>query len=166
MSVTIKAEDISKAFVIKDNNGNTVVPRLVTPQDSALFYIDVPAGSNGSFWQANKMEQYDLCFANISNLQWYAERKPCGNGCGGGASSTVSIVSPVLYPNPSHGIYNCLQDKGVIVADEISIINAQGVQVGSFKNEKQFNISHLAAGVYWYRLASHGNIFTGKLVKL
>ena len=160
-----KAEAISKAFVIKDNNGNSMVPGLVTPEDSALFYIDVQAGTNGKFWQASKMEQYDLCFANISNLQWYAERKSCSNGCANREQLPVMSTIPVLYPNPSHGIYNCLQDEKSLVADEISIINAQGMLVGSFRNVKQFDISHLAAGIYWFRLVSKGNTYTGKLVK-
>jgi len=161
-----KAEAISKAFVIKDNSGNIMVPRLVTPEDSALFFIDVPAGSSGSFWQATRMEQYDLCFANISNQLWYAERKPCSNGCASEGPAPVITNAPVLYPNPSHGIYNCLQDNKGLVADEISITNAQGMLVGAFKNVKQFDISRLAAGLYWYRLVTKGSTYTGKLVKL
>lgn len=70
-------EIISKAFVIKDNHGTIVVPHLVTPNDSALFYIDVPVSSSNSFWQATTMGQYNLCFANISNLQWYAKTSIC-----------------------------------------------------------------------------------------
>ncbi|MFT3681996.1 MAG: T9SS type A sorting domain-containing protein [Ferruginibacter sp.] len=71
--------EISKAFLFKDGRGNTAEPKLVSGEDSALFYLDVPAGTDGSFWQSYKMEQYRLCFANISNLQWYAARKDCGN---------------------------------------------------------------------------------------
>jgi hypothetical protein len=243
------AEDISNAFVIKDNNGNTLMPHLVTPGDSALFYVDVPAGSNNTFWQVYKMEQYNLCFANISNLQWYAERKPCSNAnftvavinkngncitqltaasnatdlkwevydsgrwlsfenqtavelpnysspnaivtlkngdncivtkrigddekflrakeaCASGAPLPNIGVTPVLYPIPSHGIFNCMQNDAVLIADEINVTDSQGLLVGSFKNAKQFDISQLAAGVYWYRLVVKGNLFTGKLVKL
>ncbi len=244
-----KADDISKAFVIKDNNGNTMLPRLVTSTDSALFYIDIPAGSDNCFWQVYKMEQYNLCFTNISNLQWYAERKPCSkanfsvavinksgscitqltaasaatglkwevydagrlftyhdqaivslpdysspnaivslyNGgncivtkrlsddekflrakeaCASGAPLPVNSSIPVLYPNPSHGVYNCLLDNSVLIADEIIITNAQGMIVGDFKNVKQFDIGRLAAGVYWYQLVTKENTFMGKLVKL
>ena len=244
-----KPEDISKAFVIKDNNGNILLPTLVIPADSAFFYIDIPAGSDNSFWQAYKMEQYNLCFANISNLQWFAERKPCSNAnfsvavinkggscitqltaaanakgltwevydagrsftykdqaivllpdyispnavvslhdgsncvvtkrlsddekilrareaCASGAPLPIVNSTPVLYPNPSHGIYNCLQDNSVLVADEIIVTDAQGMVVGDFRNVKQFNISSASAGIYWYRLVSKGNTFKGKLVKL
>ena len=244
-----KPDEVSKAFVIKDNNGNTMLPRLVTPADSAFFYIDIPAGSDNSFWQVYKMEQYNLCFANISNLQWFAERKPCSNAnfsvavinkggscitqltaaanprgwkwevydagrwfsyqdqaivslpdytspnaivslssggncivtkrlsddekilrareaCANGAPLPTSNSTPVLYPNPSHGIYNCLLDNAVLSADEIIITDAHGVIVGDFKNVKQFDISHAAAGVYWYRLITKEKIYQGKLLKL
>ena len=74
-------------------------------------------------------------------------------------------VKPVLYPNPSTGIFNCLQQGAVLTADEIAVTNAQGLLVGDFKNAKQFNISQLAAGIYWYRLVINGALFTGKLLK-
>ena len=244
----VSAENISKAFVIRDNNGNTMFPRLVSPEDSAFFYIDIPAGSDNSFWQVYKMEQYNLCFANISNLQWFAERKPCSNAnysvavinkggkcitqltatasakglrwdvydagrwfsyadqsiislpdytspnaivslhngancivtkrlsddekllraretCASGAPLPANNSIPVIYPNPSHGVFYCLQDNAVLIADEIIITNAQGIAVGSFKNVKQFDISTAAAGVYWYRLIIKENSYFGKLFK-
>ncbi len=72
-----KPEEISKAFEFRNNAGISVTAKLVNSTDSSLFYLDVPAGKDGSFWQAFKMEQYRLCFANTSNLQWFAGRKPC-----------------------------------------------------------------------------------------
>jgi Secretion system C-terminal sorting domain len=65
--------------VFKNNEGDTVVPYLVNTGDSAFFYLDVSNANSGSFWQSSKMEQYRLCFANISNIQWYARKKPCDN---------------------------------------------------------------------------------------
>ena len=195
------------------------------------------------------MEQYNLCFANISNLQWFAERKPCSNAnfsvavikkgggcitqltaasnatglrwevsdagrwftyqdqavvslpdytspnavvslysnggcvvtkrlsddekllrakeaCASGAPLPSGNSTPILYPNPSHGIYNCLQDNKVLTADEIIVTDAQGKLVGSFKNVKQFDISGAAPGIYWYQLLTKENTFKGKLVKL
>lgn len=70
-------QEVSRAFLFKDNHGNTVEPQLITTADSSLFFLEVPEGADGSFWQSFKMEQYRLCFANTSNLQWYAKRKPC-----------------------------------------------------------------------------------------
>ncbi|HMU74021.1 MAG TPA: hypothetical protein PKD93_14835, partial [Ferruginibacter sp.] len=83
------AENISKAFVIKDMSGSILVPRLATPQDSSLFYLEVPAGTNGTFLRATKMEQYNLSFANISNLQWYAQAYvPCSS-----ADFSISVTN-------------------------------------------------------------------------
>ena len=40
---------INSAFNIQDNNGNTLKARFVTPNDSALFYIEIPATAGGRF---------------------------------------------------------------------------------------------------------------------
>ena len=201
-------------------------------------------------WIYLQLEQYNLCFANISNITWFAERTPCSNAnftiaiikkngdcitkltaasnissnlqwevfdlgrwtyfnnqstvelpnytspnvvitlkngkdcmvtkrpaddakylkakeaCGSGAPIGLSQATPVIYPNPSTGIFNCLQDNNVLIADEIMISNAQGLQVGSFKNVKQFNLSNLPAGMYWYHLMVNGVDYKGKLMKL
>lgn len=245
------AETISKAFVIKDNSGSTLLPRLVTPNDSAFFYLEVPYSSNGVFWQVTKMEQYNLCFSNISNLQWFAQPTiPCSdanftisvinrngncitrltaasasrqleweivdlgrtlkfsnqsevdlpdysspnavvtlkNGtncsvtkrlsddakylrakeaCASGAALPASgSLNPVIYPNPSNGTYNCLQNGAVLTANEIIITNVNGTRVGSFKDVKQFNISNMPAGVYLYKMIIKGEEYNGKLFKL
>ncbi len=244
------AEAISKAFVIKDNSGSTLQPRLVTSKDSALFYLEVPPGGSGVFWQVQKMEQYNLCFSNISNVQWYAQRNSaCSNAnftvsvlntngncvtqltaatdpgnlkwevydqgrvltfekqavvqlpdytspnavvilnsgsncsvskhladdknylkareaCASGASLPINDTKPILYPNPSTGIFNCLQNDAVLTANEILIINAQGLRIGYFKDVKQFSIHNAPAGIYWYKMLVKGSTFTGKLVKL
>lgn len=247
------AENISKAFVIKDNSGSILLPRLVTPNDSALFYLEVSYNSNGVFWQVTKMEQYNLCFANISNLQLYAQPyTPCINAgftvsvvnqngnCitrltatsassnksleweindlgrtlkvtgqsvvdmpdysspnaivtltnGAGCSTTKRIgddgkylkakeacasgavlpvtddLDPVLYPNPSTGIFNCLQNGSVLTANDLIITNSNGIRVGSFRNVSQFNISNMPAGIYWYKMTVNGKAFKGKLMKL
>ena len=245
------AETISKAFVIKDISGSTLLPRLVTPNDSALFYLDVPNSNNGIFWQVTKMEQYNLCFANISNVQWYAQpAMPCSNAdfaisvinrngncitqltaasktaanlkweitdmgktytfsdqpvielpeysspnavvtltnegncsvtkrisddakflktkqaCGNGAALPAATARPMLYPNPSTGVFNCMQNGVALAASEIIITNAQGLRVANSKDVKQVNISNAPAGLYLYKILVNGEEFTGKLVKL
>ncbi len=70
------AAEISRAFAFKDNNGISVEAKLNSTSDSALFYLEIPQNGSG-FWQSFKMEQYRLCFANTSNIQWYAKRKEC-----------------------------------------------------------------------------------------
>jgi len=255
------AAAISESFVIKDNNGNTILPKLVTPKDSALFYLDVPAANRNTFWQVSKMEQYSLYFSNISNMQWFAERKPCsnadftismvrkngvcttrltaakntgtlkwsiydnasrwftysgqqvvdlpdyislnaiatlvnGNGCmvskrlsddakylqakqlcASGASLPVDtaaaapqpsavIMKTTIYPNPGNAVFNFMQNSIATIADDIAILNIQGTVVARFKNVKNFNITDLAAGTYWYRVIVKGIEFKGSLVKI
>jgi hypothetical protein len=71
------AAEISTAFLFKDSYGNRVDPVLADANDSSLFYISIPSPQSGKFWQVFKMEQYNLCFANISNSLLFATRKPC-----------------------------------------------------------------------------------------
>ncbi|MBK7433314.1 MAG: T9SS type A sorting domain-containing protein [Chitinophagaceae bacterium] len=243
------ADDISKAFVIKDNVGSTLQPRLVIPNDSAFFYLDVPYGGGGTFWQVQKMEQYNLCFANINNIQWYAQRTgncsnadftvsvvqkngncitlltaaaktgnfewqisngsqtlsvsgqrmvelPLGFGpaskvtlaldpdctvsrdlgldkqyltalalCTGVAGNHEQMEVPVLYPNPSSGVFSVSQGKASRAPGEVVVMDSRGRTVGHFRNVGQFNISQVPAGIYTYKLMQNGRVFTGKLVK-
>ncbi len=244
------AAAIGKAFIFKDNMGNIVTPVLAGNADSALFYLPVPNTGMASFWQVFKMEQYNCCFANISNITWYAERKPCanasinvytirknsecitrliatsntknnqwevydmgrwayfnnqsvvdlpsntspnaiitftnGNGClltkrlgddlqylsskeacAAGAPMGLDIPGqPVVYPNPSNGIFNFQQNNKLLIVEEVIITNAQGVKAGAYQNVKQFDLSQVPAGVYWYRVLSVGKMYTGKIIKL
>jgi Secretion system C-terminal sorting domain len=225
---------------------------LVSPKDSSLFYLEIPEGAAGNFWQVTTMAQYSLQFVNISNVLWYAQRKVCtvayfsatvinksGNcftrltttasaanlnwevndmgrilkynnqsvvdlpdyispnalitltsstGCvfssqlnnnkeylrakeacvSGAAMANIetSAVTPLMYPNPSTGVFKCMQKGNIAIADEIVIYNTQGNHVCSFKNTSQFNISNATAGLYLYRMIINGEVFKGKLVKL
>jgi Secretion system C-terminal sorting domain len=245
-------ETLNKSFGIKDNNGNLVQLRLASPKDSSLFYLEIPEGAAGNFWQVTTVAQYSLQFINISNVLWYAQRKACtvasfsaavinkngncftrltttanaanlnwevndmgrilkynnqsvvdlpdyispnavitltsGTGCvfsnqlnnnkeylrakeacaSGAAMASIetSAVTPVMYPNPSAGVFNCMQKGNVSKAEEIVIFNTQGKQVGIFKNTSQVNISSATAGLYLYRMIINGEVFKGKLVKL
>ena len=75
----VDAGFISNAFMFKDNSDNKVEPKLISTTDSALFYLQFPQGHSGVFARVFKMEQARLCFANISNIEWYARKKPCTN---------------------------------------------------------------------------------------
>jgi hypothetical protein len=243
-----KPDDINKAFVFKDNNGHTIKAVLAIPNDSALFYLPIPSGGSGSFWQAVKMEQYNLCFANISNVLWFATKKPCSNAgfvatvenkyntcitqltaltpgtdfqwevydlskwfyydtriaelpnyispnaiitlktgnnctvtqrlgddekylrqkeaCASGASLAAAELTPVLYPNPSAGVFSCLQDGKPVKFEEMTITDNRGIKMASFKGDLQFNISSFAPGIYFYAAVIKGQVYRGKLVKL
>lgn len=242
------ANAISKTFNIQDNNGNAVEARFVNAADSSLFFMEVPEGAAGSFWQATNMAQYNLQFVNISNILWYAEKAACSNAfftaaivnkngnCFTQLTTTASAkslnwevndmgrilkfsnlsvidlpdyISPnavvtltngtacsfskklnadikylrakeacasgaalpsgsqaMMYPNPSTGIFNCMQNGSIVTAEQILVFNMQGVQVARFNNAKQFNISSAAAGLYLYQLTINGTVFKGKVIKM
>jgi hypothetical protein len=243
---------INSAFAIHDLNGKTLKARFVTPNDSALFYIEIPREAGGKFIRIiRKYYQYSLVFSNVNNFLWYALPKPlpCKNAdfaiemirrddqcitqltaksntgqfdwtitdggntysyknqrvielpdyisqhavvtltygsnctktkkiaedeqyvknkqtCGAGLEITTVTVSPVVYPNPSTGIFKFMQNGFDFMANQVFIINGQGNTVARFNQVKQFNISHLAAGMYWYKIVVNKKEYTGKLVRL
>ncbi len=73
----LTAAQVGNEFMLKDIYGNVVVPIAAPGDDQDLFYINIPAGQSGNFWQISRMGQYFICFANISNILWYGSRKPC-----------------------------------------------------------------------------------------
>ena len=244
---------INSAFAIQDANGNNLKARFVTPNDSALFYIEIPRESAGKFCRIiRKFYQYSLVFSNVNNFLWYAQPKPlpckdadftidvinkdghcitqltanaksgqfdweitdAGNtynfnnqrvvklpdyisqnavvtltnglncattkkiaddehfvknklACGVLITETPGITAiPVVYPNPSTGIFKFMQNGTDFIANQVFIINGQGNTVAIFNNIKQFSIGHLPAGMYWYKMIINKKEFTGKVVKL
>lgn len=82
----MSAEELSTVFSFRDNKGKTIKP-VPSGTDSLLFYLEIPAGQSGSFWQfTNNANRYALSFANISNYFWYANRKACE-----GAGFTLTV---------------------------------------------------------------------------
>jgi hypothetical protein len=243
---------INSAFNIQDNSGNILKARLVNPNDSALFYIEVPRESVGKFCRiTRKFYQYSLVFSNVNNFLWYAQPKPkpCpsadfridvvkknGNcitqltaiaktgqfdweitdlgqtytysnqrvveisgdithdatvtlfngadcalskkigddkkfmatkqACAGIGAETEITVAPVLYPNPSTGVFKLMQTGAELTASQVVILNVLGNQVAVFSNTSQFNISNLPPGMYWCKIVVNGHRFSEKLVKL
>ena len=243
---------INSAFNIQDCNGQTLRARFVTPNDSALFYIEIPRESAGKFCRiTRKFYQYSLVFSNVNNFLWYAQPKPppCpaadfrvdvvnknGNcvtqltanaktgqfdweitdlgktytytnqrtvelpdyitsnamvtltngadcaltkkiaddqkfmsakqACAGITVIPEITVAPVLYPNPSTGIFKLMQTGTELIASQVFIANALGNRVAVFSNTSQFNISNLPAGMYWCKIVINSKEFSAKLVKL
>lgn len=243
---------INSAFNIQDNKGNVLKARFVTPNDSALFYIDIPRDAVGKFCRiTRKFYQYSLVFSNVNNYLWYAQPKPqpcrdadftaevvkkngacvtqlravanagqynweiqdqgqtyyytsqqtvelpynitsnavvtLTNGtdcsltkkisddqnlatakmaCAINNDEPVVTIMPVIYPNPSTGIFKLQQAGKAITASQVMVADALGNRVAVFSNVNQFNISHLPAGMYWYRMVIDKKEVLGQLVKL
>ena len=81
------------------------------------------------------------------------------------AVSEITVV-PVIYPNPSTGIFKLRQNGSELIASQVIVVNAQGNKVALFNNTSQFNISNLPAGMYWCKIVINGRAFSEKLVKL
>jgi len=245
------AQKINKEFEFKDNDGNSLTAGIVTPKDSAFFYLEIPADSRGKFCRITKKSNYSLLFSNISNYLWYAQPKPatCKNAdftvsalkkkdeciirltavsstghyewtvidlgntynytgqriidlpvnsspnaiitlskengcsltkklrddkrylqtiqdCASGAAIPAETGVPVIYPNPSTGNFNFSINGMILKADEINILNVQGIRVAGFNQVNQINISNLPAGLYWYKLKIKEDEYKGKLIKL
>lgn len=79
---------------------------------------------------------------------------------------TAITVAPVVYPNPSTGIFKLMQTGAELIASQVFIANALGNRVAVFSNTSQFNISNLPAGMYWCKIVINGKEFSAKLVKL
>ncbi len=158
-------ETISKNFSIKNKSGaNNIKPKLVTPKDSALFYVEIPSNAQGDFWQIQTNNQYYVQFVNSSNLLWYAHSITTNKAAP--AVTEAEEFTAKAFPNPSKGAYACIQNNRQVIANEIVVINAQGIKAAQFKNTNQFNISNLPAGVYFYTMNIGGKIFNGKLIKI
>jgi hypothetical protein len=162
------AETVSNSFGFKDNSGNAVQAKLVSAQDSSLFYLDVPAAATGNFWQATTMGSYNLQFVNISNQLWYAQKQTAVKKNieeGNVLTEPAATATAAMFPNPSTGIFNCSIKGAITKADEIVVYSLQGTKMGSFKNTSQFNISSIAAGLYIYQISVGGVIYKGKIIK-
>ncbi|MEO6405273.1 MAG: T9SS type A sorting domain-containing protein [Ferruginibacter sp.] len=243
----VTAVDISNAFRFLDNHN--LSPVVKQSDDSTLFYLEVPTGRSGTFWQASAMAQYDLCFANISNILLFAERRNCKNAelnisirkvgdncithlaatskansykwevsdngrmlyystkevdlpdyispsaiitlvaddqcsitkilkqednyflkkeaCASGAMLPVNTALPVLFPNPSNGIFYINDAAGAAtVAHDITIYDVAGRKVIMQPIGSSINLSHSSPGVFIYKLTVGEKTLTGKLLKL
>jgi len=144
--------------ILKYSNQNIVdLPASV----SAAALITLTNGTDCSF--SKRLD---------NDEKYLSERKTCGSSSRASAMSvgdelvTNTTLSPVMYPNPSTGIFNCMQNGKPATADRILIYNSQGTQVGSFKNAKQFSLSNSAAGLYVYQLVIKGTVYKGKIMKI
>lgn len=86
--------------------------------------------------------------------------------CGGLRPASEITVAPVVYPNPSNGIFKLMQTGLELIASQVIVIDARGNKVAVFDKTSQFNIAHLPAGIYWCRIAINGRLFSEKLIKL
>jgi hypothetical protein len=100
-----------------------------------------------------------------SDEDFKAAQKLCSQSTENPVIQSVTVV-PVLFPNPSTGTFKLSQKGASIIANQVLIINAQGNTVAVYNQVNQFNIGHLPASVYWYKIIIGNKEFPGKLIKL
>ena len=154
----LSPEEVQNAFGIKDNNGRAPVIE-VSPFDSSLYKISIPAANANSFWQLTRMREYNFCFANISNVQIFAAPNPEG------AALAVEETGTIVYPNPSNGVFNFKKNNSPVVLTRLNVYDPQGKKIAGVSNTSQINLSDLPAGVYIFSAQKENDIIKGKLIK-
>ncbi len=151
-------DKVESAFGIKDNHGKN--PDIeVSPFDSSLYKISVPSSDAANFWQVTQMREYNFCFANISNIEIYAEPKP---------EAAVLPFLPggtVVFPNPSNGVFNFKKNNFPLILNSINIYDPQGKKIAEAINTSSINLSNLPAGIYMFSAQKENDIIKGKLIK-
>ena len=91
-------------------------------------------------------------------------RATCASGAPLPAPAEL-LIAPVVYPNPSNGTFRVRINNAGLKAEKVVILDARGQNVSRFTNTNQFDLKHLPAGIYWYRLEVNNVFYNGKIVK-
>jgi hypothetical protein len=156
----LSPDAVQGAIGIKDKDGKA--PAIeVSPSDSSLYKISIDRNNAGSFWQVTKMREYNFCFANISNIEIFAEPKPAVE-----AAPLPDLPGDmIVYPNPSNGIFTFKKNNSSFILDKINVFNSQGKKILDLSNASSINLSAMPAGVYIYSAENGNDIVKGKLIK-
>ncbi len=80
--------------------------------------------------------------------------------------NVTSNSNITISPNPTTGIVNIQTDKADELIQQVVITDAQGKAVFTRNTgNKRIDISHLASGLYFYRIKGSKKTVTGKLIK-
>ena len=72
----LTASEVGNAFGFRDEAGATLQV-FASDFDSSLFIINVRDTAQPHFWQVTKMREYNLSFANITNMELFLTPKTC-----------------------------------------------------------------------------------------
>lgn len=105
-------------------------------------------------------------FINATDLMWNFFQQYSLN------CNQSSVHNPIskekefdIYPNPTHGqlnVYSEMSYKKI----EISVFTVLGEKILMVTDQKNINISHLASGTYFVKIAIDGKNKTNKILKL
>lgn len=154
----LNGSKVENAFGIKDNTGKDAAIE-VSPFDSSLYKINISSSTAG-FWQVTQMREYNFSFANISNIEIYAEQKPEA-----GIALPEEASGTVVYPNPSNNVFNFKRNNTPLVLNKINVYDPQGKKIIDATNTSSINLSDLPTGIYIFSAQKENDIIKGKLIK-
>jgi hypothetical protein len=138
----------------------------VTPKEDNLYYTNVKSNTTSSFMQVTpKSNTHSFALINTNNLYWFV-KQGVQNKSSVQSASGKSSINIIAFPNPYTSEFKVsINDKNSLLANAIEVFNIQGARVAIFNNTSKVNITHLAAGVYTYKVLLNNNAYIGKLIK-
>jgi len=135
--------------ILKYNNVKEVLlPNSISPNASVTLFIS------------------DNCSTQkkLSDTKNYFQiREACASGATIPGSSTV--IKPVLYPNPSSGLYKINMGDPLLKPENTIISDVSGRKLLVVNNTSILDLSRLPSGVYCYQIESNAQYYKGKIIK-
>jgi hypothetical protein len=135
--------------ILKYNNLKEVLlPNSISPNASVTLFIS------------------DNCSTQkkLSDTKNYFQiREACASGATIPGPSTV--IKPVLYPNPSSGLYKINMGDPLLKPENTTISDVSGRKLLVVNNTSILDLSRLPSGVYWYQIESNAQYYKGKIIK-
>ena len=156
---------IIQATAIQNNSYYTwqVINNGVLTQQNNANNILIPATINSAITIALIENSYCTTYKNIlDDAAIINALLLCNKTNNAGHNAQVALT---IYPNPSIGYYNITFNKKTTIIQQINIYNSTGKLVANFTQAAHFNISHLPAGIYFYRIVHQGMVYKGQVVK-
>jgi hypothetical protein len=94
---------------------------------------------------------------------YFQIREACASGATIPGPSTV--IKPVLYPNPSSGLYKINMGDPLLKPENTTISDVSGRKLLVVNNTSILDLSRLPSGVYWYQIESNAQYYKGKIIK-
>ncbi len=158
------------ALTLSRNIGSTAP---LTALSQRVWKVEMKASLPGSTCPPNTAFSYFrlavVINTSTSNYGQFWKKAP-QNGFDSSEQTSVmdsKIIRPI-YPNPTTGLFR-LDDgyfqSGSPVMLYISDVTGREVYTSTLPENKQVDVQHLSNGLYVYRIAVNGQLYTGKLVK-
>jgi len=127
-------------------------------------YITRDGGHSWPDGVATPMGDLTSEFLNANELMW-SFFQSYTLACETVLINTANNVLPLtIFPNPSNDRIRL--DKELISSSfKVSIFNSTGVPVFQSNNTYEYDISHLAVGIYIVRVEVDNDIYVGKIIK-